>query len=161
MKKIIAIVMALVMMMAITVPALAAELNVNAQGGDATVLTDTSNIVGDGSYTVTYPATMALTWGTEATPFQYSVTSQLKTGKCVSVAITDSVNGEAGFNMINANGDALAYALSGTISTKTSAPVVTDEAFDYSVDVTSDDWAAASYDTYEDTLTFTSAIVDL
>ncbi len=161
MKKIIAIMMALVMMMAIAVPAFAATLDTAAQAGDATVLTDTSSIVGDGSYTVTYPATMALTWGDESTAFQYSVTSQLKTGKCVSVAITDSANGEVGFNMINANGDALAYAINGTITTKTSAPVVTDEAFDYTVDVAADAWAAASYDTYQDTLTFTSAVVDL
>ena len=60
MKKIIAIVMALVMMMAIAVPTFAASLDVNKQAGDATVLTDTSSIVGDGTYTVTYPATMAL-----------------------------------------------------------------------------------------------------
>ena len=90
MKKIIAIMMALVMMMAIAVPAFAATLDTAAQAGDATVLTDTSAIVGDGTYTVTYPATMALTWGVESTGFQYSVTSQLKTGKCVSVAMNSS-----------------------------------------------------------------------
>ncbi len=159
MKKIIAIVMALVMMMAVTVPVFAAELDANTTAGDATVVTDTSGVQGDGTYTVTYPATMALTWGTEATPFQYSVTSQLKTGKCVSVEIVDK--DANGLVMVNANGDELAYALSGTTAGKTTAPVVTDAAFDFSVDVTADDWAAASFDTYQDTLTFSSEVVDL
>ena len=50
MKKIIAIVMALVMMMAITVPAFAATIgSASEQSGDATVITDTSIIVGDGT----------------------------------------------------------------------------------------------------------------
>ena len=160
MKKIIAIVMALVMMMAITVPAFAATIgSASEQSGDATVITDTSSIVGDGTYTVTYPATMALTWGAETTGFQYSVTSQLKTGKCVSVEILDK--DANGLVMVNADGATLAYALGGTISATTSAPVVTDEAFDYSVDVAKAAWDAAAFDTYQDTLTFSSEVVDL
>ena len=160
MKKIIAIVMALVMMMAITVPAFAATIgSASEQSGDATVITDTSGIVGDGTYTVTYPATMSLTWGAETTGFQYSVTSQLKTGKCVSVEILDK--DANGLVMVNADGATLAYALGGTISATTSAPVVTDEAFDYSVDVAKAAWDAAAFDTYQDTLTFSSEVVDL
>ena len=160
MKKIIAIVMALVMMMAIAVPTFAATIgSASQQAGDATVLTDTSSIVGDGTYTVTYPATMALTWGAETTGFQYSVTSQLKTGKCVSVEILDK--DANGLVMVNADGATLAYALGGTISATTSAPVVTDEAFDYSVDVAKAAWDAAAFDTYQDTLTFSSEVVDL
>lgn len=160
MKKIIAIVMALVMMMAIAVPTFAATIgSASQQAGDATVLTDTSSIVGDGTYTVTYPARMALTWGAETTGFQYSVTSQLKTGKCVSVEILDK--DANGLVMVNADGATLAYALGGTISATTSAPVVTDEAFDYSVDVAKAAWDAAAFDTYQDTLTFSSEVVDL
>ena len=160
MKKIIAIVMALVMMMAIAVPTFVATIgSASQQAGDATVLTDTSSIVGDGTYTVTYPATMALTWGAETTGFQYSVTSQLKTGKCVSVEILDK--DANGLVMVNADGATLAYALGGTISATTSAPVVTDEAFDYSVDVAKAAWDAAAFDTYQDTLTFSSEVVDL
>ena len=160
MKKIIAIVMALVMMMAIAAPTFAATIgSASQQAGDATVLTDTSSIVGDGTYTVTYPARMALTWGAETTGFQYSVTSQLKTGKCVSVEILDK--DANGLVMVNADGATLAYALGGTISATTSAPVVTDEAFDYSVDVAKAAWDAAAFDTYQDTLTFSSEVVDL
>ncbi len=156
MKKIIAIVMALVMMLAVTVPAFAAELNVATNAGDAIVKTNTSAV--SESYTVTYPAVMNLDWGTESTPFEYSVTSQLKTGNVVEVAVADK---DAAYLMENTAGATLAYSLAGTTSTKTSAPVVTDEAFAYSVDVAAAAWAAAAFDTYEDTLTFTSAIVAL
>ncbi len=154
MKKIIAIAMALVMMMAVAVPAFAADLNVATNEGDAVVKTNTSAVTE--SYTVTYPAVMDLVWGTESTPFEYSVTSQLKTGNCVEVSVADK---DAAYVMANATGETLAYALAGTTATKTSAPVVTDETFNYSVDVAAAAWAAAAFDTYEDTLTFTSAIV--
>ncbi len=159
MKKIIALVMALVMMMAVTVPAFAAELNATTNSGDAEVLTDISGVLGDGSYTVTYPATMPLTWGAETTAFQYSVTSQLKTGKCVSVEIVDK--DANGLVMVNADGATLAYSLSGTTAGKTTAPVVTDVTFDYNVDVAKTAWDAAAFDEYKDTLTFSSAVVDL
>ncbi len=158
MKKIIALVMAVLMMMAIAVPSFAATLDQATNAGEAEVLTDISGVQGDGSYTVTYPAQMAITWGVEATAFDYSVTSQLKTGKVVSVAIVDTNND--GFNMVNAASVSLAYSLSGTTSATTSAPVVTDETFDYTVNVAAADWAAAAYDEYKDTLTFSSAIVD-
>lgn len=159
MKKLLAVMMAIVMMMAIAVPAFAATLDVDSASGDATVITDTSGVVGDGTYTVTYPATMSLTWGAESTGFQYSVTSQLKTGKCVEVEIVDK--DANGLVMVNGDGATLAYALNGTTSATTSAPVVTDEAFDYSVDVAKAAWDAAAFDTYQDTLTFSSEVVDL
>ncbi len=160
MKKIIAIMMVLVMMMAVTVPAFAATIgSASQQAGDATVLTDISGVVGEGEYTVSYPATMALTWGAESTAFEYSVTSQLKTGKCVSVEILDK--NSDGLEMVNQAGDKLAYSLGGTTTTTTSAPVVADETFNYSVDVLKADWDAAAYDEYQDTLTFSSAVVDL
>lgn len=163
MKKILAVMMAIVMMMAIAVPAFAATLNVDSASGDATVITDTSGVVGDGTYTVTYPATMALTWGVEETAFQYSVESQLKTGKCVEVKIIDK--DANGLVMVNADGATLAYSLSGETTAKTTAPVVPtpeiDAVYDFSVKVAESDWKAAAYDTYQDTLTFSSEVVDL
>ncbi len=161
MKKIIAIAMALVMMMAIAVPAFAATLSDSSNTGDAEVLTDISGVQGEGTYTVTYPATMALTWGVEETGFQYSVTSQLKTGKCVSVEILDK--DANGLVMVNDDGATLAYSLSGATTAKTTAPVVTDAdaTFDYSVNVAKAAWDAAAFDEYKDTLTFSSAVVNL
>ena len=158
MKKIIAIVMALVMMMAVTVPVFAEELNATANSGDAVVKTNTSSVVGFGEYVVTYPATMDLVWDTESTQFTYSVTSQLRTGKCVSVNVADK---DAAYAMTNATGAELVYSLSGTTNGKTTAPVVNNASFNFNVDVAADAWAAASIDEYKDTLTFTSAVVDL
>lgn len=157
MKKVISLVMALVMMMAIMVPAFAAELNANVQSGEAQVITDTSAITGDGVYTVTYPATMNIIWGTTTTNFEYAVTSQLKTGKLVNVVVADTGDG---FNMVNANNATLAYTLGGTVNGTTTNPVVTDATFNYSINVDASVWNATAIDTYSDTLTFTVAVVD-
>ena len=157
MKKVISLVMALVMMMAIMVPAFAAELNATTQSGTATVQTDTSAITGDGTYTVTYPATMNIVWGTTTTNFEYTVTSHLKTGKLVNVKVADTGDG---LNMVNADNATLAYALAGTVDGTTTNPVVTDATFNYSINVETSAWNAAAIDTYSDTLTFTSTVVD-
>lgn len=159
MKKVISLVMALVMMMAIMVPAFAAELNANVQSGEATVQTDTSAITGDGTYTVTYPATMNIVWSTVTTNFSYSVDSNLRTGKAVQVVVADTGDG---LNMLNATNATLAYTLTGTTTAKTTSPVVTAEnaTFTYSIVVEESAWNAAAIDTYSDTLTFTSTVVD-
>ena len=157
MKKVISLVMALVMMMAVMVPAFAAELNANVQSGEATVITDTSAITGDGTYTVTYPATMNIVWGTTTTNFDYKVTSQLKTGKLVNVVVADTGDG---LNMVNADNATLAYTLGGVVNGTTTNPVVTDATFNYSINVETSAWDAAAIDTYSDTLTFTSIVVD-
>ena len=162
MKKVISLVMALVMMMAVCVPAFAATLTEtdmvdNKAQSEATVQTDISGVNGDGTYTVTYPATMALTWSAESTDFEIKVTSQLKTGKCVSVVLADKENGLV---MKNAAGSEIPYTLSETTFT-TAAPVVTDAKFDYSVNVTTDAWNAVSFDDYSDILTVTTSVADL
>ncbi len=159
MKKVISLVMALVMMMAIMVPAFAAELNATTQSGTAQVVTDTSAITGDGTYTVTYPATMNIVWNTVTTNFSYSVDSNLRTGKCVQVVVADTGDG---LNMLNATNATLAYTLTGTTTAKTTSPVVTAEnaTFTYSIVVEESAWNAAAIDTYSDTLTFTSTVVD-
>lgn len=157
MKKVISLVMALVMMMAIMVPVFAAELNATTQSGQAQVVTDTSAITGDGTYTVTYPATMNIVWGTATTNFDYKVTSNLRTGKAVQVVVADTGDG---LNMVNADNATLAYTLGGTTTGKTTGPVVTDATFNYSINVETTAWNAAAIDTYSDTLTFTSTVVD-
>ena len=157
MKKVISLVMALVMMMAVMVPAFAEELNANVQSGEATVQTDTSAITGDGTYTVTYPATMNIVWSTATTNFDYKVTSNLRTGKAVQVVVADTGDG---LNMVNATNATLAYTLGGTTTGKTTGPVVTDATFNYSINVETTAWNTAAIDTYSDTLTFTSTVVD-
>ena len=150
MKKILAIAMAIVMMMAITVPAFAGEITVSGANDTTTIKTNT-DAVGAGSFTVTIPAEVEIYWGTPATNVNYSVTSQLETGKAVKVTVAG--NGK----MKNAANAELAYTLTDT-EFKTTAPVVTDAAAAVKVNVTSDAWAAASIDTYSDTLTFTAVV---
>ena len=157
MKKVSSLVMALVMMIVVMVPGFAEELNANVHSGTATVQTDTSAITGDGTYTVTYPATMNIVWGTATTNFDYKVNSNLRTGKAVQVVVADTGDG---LNMVNADNATLAYTLGGTTTGKTTGPVVTNATFNYSINVDATVWNAAAIDTYSDTLTFTSTVVD-
>lgn len=62
--------------------------------------------------------------------------------------------------MVNATNATLAYTLGGTTTGKTTGPVVTDATFNYSINVETTAWNAAAIDTYSDTLTFTSTVVD-
>ena len=111
MKKIIAIVMALVMMMAVTVPAFAADITKDtAQAGQATVATTTSDT--DATYTVTYPAATTIAWGdTNAVNVNYAVTSQLPIGASLKVSVAADNNGE--MTSANAAGYKLTYTLTG------------------------------------------------
>ena len=111
MKKIIAIVMALVMMMAVTVPAFAVDITKDtAQAGQATVATTTSDT--DATYTVTYPATTTIPWGdTNAVNVNYAVTSQLPIGASLKVSVAADNNGE--MTSANAAGYKLTYTLTG------------------------------------------------
>ena len=93
MKKIIAIMMALVMMMAIAVPAFAANpiVETGEQTGEALVKTDTT-AVGAGSYTVTFPAEIVIPWG-QTKDATYTVETQLAVGKTLNVAVADKTSG--------------------------------------------------------------------
>ena len=95
MKKIIAIVMALVMMMAVTVPAFAVDITKDtAQAGQATV------------------ATTTIPWGdTNAVNVTYAVTSQLPIGASLKVSVAADNNGE--MTSANAAGYKLTYTLTG------------------------------------------------
>lgn len=96
MKKIISIALALVMMMAVAVPAFGAT----AVLGDNTVNVETSfNESTDTSYTVEIPATISVAWDDETTAYEvgYTVTSQLLVGASLKVAVnydsdTDDAN---------------------------------------------------------------------
>lgn len=88
MKKIIAIVMALIMMMVVTVPAFAAEItNDTAQTSSVDVVT-TFDETTDWSYTVTIPAGVTVAWNdTSAQDMTYSVESQLLIGASLKVSV--------------------------------------------------------------------------
>ena len=91
MKKILALVMAIVMMMAIAVPAFAIDQNTakeadGSQKGQVVVATTTSDA--DATYTVTYPASFTFAWDdVVAKDANYSVTSQLPIGASLKVSV--------------------------------------------------------------------------
>lgn len=153
MKKILAMVMAIVMMMAIAVPAFAGTIS-NAPGsGESTVKTDAS-AVGAGTFLVTYPAEMVVAWGVESTPFTYDVETQLAVGKVLTVTVADKENG-----LVMLNGDReLPYALSGDVTI--TAEEVTDTTKTINVDIAKADWDAVAIGDYSDIVTFSAAISD-
>ena len=115
MKKIISIALALVMMMAVTVPAFA-EMAV--PGENIVNVETTYNASTDASYTVQIPATISVVWGDETTTYDasYSVTSQLLVGASVNVDVAYDADTDDANNGIMTNADTTAtliYTLTG------------------------------------------------
>lgn len=153
MKKILAIALAIVMMTAIAVPAFAGTIESAPGSGESTVKTDTT-AVGAGTFTVTYPAEMVVTWGVESTPFTYDIETQLLVGKVLTVTVADKADG-----LVMKNGDReLPYALSGDVTA--TAEEVTDTTKTINVDITTNDWNAVAIGDYSDIVTFSAAISD-
>ena len=118
MKKILAIAMAIVMMMAIAVPAFAGnftEAGGATQNDNVVVKTDTT-AVGAGSYTVTYPAEIVIPWD-NTKDVTYSVETQLAVGKTLNVSVADQTSGTLTGTMTAAGtADTLSYTISGDVS---------------------------------------------
>ena len=156
MKKILAVAMALTMLFALCVPAFAGTITQDTpEPKKAVVPVKTTYSTGDESFTVTYPAAMELPWGTlvdePKAAFEYSVVSQLKTGKTITVAVT-----QTNPVMTSAASETLAYTLAGDVNVTTAAPVVAADAFTKTVkvDVAQSAWDAAVINEYTDTVTF-------
>lgn len=115
MKKIISIALALVMMMAICVPAFAEK----AVLGENTVNVETTYDAGtDASYTVQIPATISVVWNdtTNAYDVGYTVTSQLLVGASVTVGVaydTDADDTNNGVMEAEGTDKKLTYTLTG------------------------------------------------
>ncbi len=161
MKKILAFAMALLMMMAICVPAFAAVTGGSNTGSDTIINTDTKKDTDDDGigdteaawYTVTIPATQTLPWEATSTEIEYTVASQLKTGDAVKVTVTDA---DKAYKMTSAGGE-LDYTLENATFTANSAVYADTESV--IVKVALDEWKSAAIDNYTDTLTFTAEIV--
>ncbi len=153
MKKILAIAMAIVMMMAIAVPAFAA-VEGGANAGNDTII-ETLTTREDGTdptwYTVTIPASQTIYWEATSTAIEYTINSQLATNNKVNVVVTGS-----GF-MTNGT-DNLTYVIADADYTA-SAAVVVDEIDTVTIDTSAAAWTTVPVDAYSDTLTFTAAIV--
>ncbi len=153
MKKILAIMMAIVMMMAIAVPAFAGTLNSATNAGDTTVIVDGTAGVGDGTWSVTIPATVNLTWGQNGSD-DYEITSQLVSGKRVQVTLAKSKD------LTSDAGEVIVFTATDATNGKSAAEVVTDEAHAFDITVADGAWDAVPYDVYEGQISFTAEVVD-
>ena len=164
MKKILAVVMAIVMMMAIAVPAFAATTGSivdKAGAADTTTVIKTSTDKADGTdgayYVVTIPADTTIAWGTPVKTLTYSVESHLKYGErlSVSVAGNNAMTYEPAPNTVLS----LAYELGGVTAFNADKEVINPAVDkDITVTVTDDAWANAIVGEYADTLTFTASV---
>ena len=159
MKKIIAIMMALVMMMAIAVPAFAANIEKDTeQTGTATVATtfDTDDI----SYSIEIPATINIAWNTakenvEANNAGYKVTSSLATGDTLDVTVAKNDDGKMYLEADTAKaGDFLTFDIEGDLAVKTytgyNSAVAGPELKAYVTD-----WTGVPMDAYLGTISYT------
>ncbi len=154
MKKILALVMAIVMMMAIAVPAFAGTLNGTANAGDTTVIVDgTNGGTNDGTWSVTIPATVDLTWGNDGAD-EYSITSQLVSGKRVQVTLAKSVD------LTSAAGKVIEFTATDATNGKSATEVVDGEVHAFNITVADGAWDAVPYDVYEGQISFTASVVD-
>ena len=158
MKKILSIALALVMMMAICVPAFAADLTQKpAQSGDVIISTDTKDKDGNDAeqYIVTIPADTVIPWGEAETDVSYSVEAHLTRNNRVNVTVAGSGA------MKTADGAySLAYTLDGGVDyTTAEANVYPAANVELKVLVADLDWNTAVVEEYSDILTYTSEIV--
>lgn len=163
MKKVLSFAMALIMMMAVMVPAFAAELKANPESGD--VIIDTSTLKdtdGDGigdtdaeEYTVTIPADTTIPWGKEETDVSYTVESHLKRDGRVKVAVAG-----AGVMKTVDGVYEIPYTLAGDgVDFAADIPTIYPAATkNVTVTVSADDWNSAVVEEYSDILTYTAEI---
>ena len=161
MKKILAIAMAIVMMMAIAVPAFAADLSAkDTDSGDVIITTSTDKADGtDGDwYIVTIPADTTIAWGAESTELKYSAETHLLYGKTLDVDVTSADYVMTYAPEANVVLD-LAFALNGDVDVNFATVTYPAVEKSVTVDITADAWNNAVVATYSDTLTFSAAIV--
>ena len=163
MKKVLSFAMALVMMMAVMVPAFAVELNANPDEADVIINTSTlKDTDGDGvgdkdaeEYTVTIPADTTIPWGTEETNVSYTVESHLKRDGRVKVAV-------AGASVMKTVDGAyeIPYTLAGEgVAFNADVPTIYPAATkNVTVAISADDWNSAVVEEYKDILTYTAEI---
>lgn len=101
MKKILALALALVMMLAVCVPAFAADIEINQDSDPKTATVDVVTKTTDEAdknpekYSVTFPASVQIPWGkTTGVEVKYSVTSQLLLGASLKVSATVNDDGK-------------------------------------------------------------------
>lgn len=168
MKKILSFAMALVMMMAVMVPAFAADLKANPDSADVIINTSTLKDTNDDGigdedaeeYTVTIPADTTILWGEEETDVSYKVEAHLKRDGRVNVAVSGS-----GVMKTFDGAYEISYDLEGEgVDFKADVPtiyVVGEGAAKkpVTVKISADNWNTAVVEEYKDILTYSSEIV--
>ncbi len=162
MKKALSLALAVVMMLAVCVPAFAADITT---GGDSgTTIIKTATIKEDGgdarSFTVTIPADQEIPWGAASYDVSYAVETHLAYGETLAVTVA----GEQGYMSYSPEAGVelpLPYALFGDgVAYETTEPTVYPAVtVPLNVVVTEEDWNEAVIGTYSDTLTFTAEIL--
>ena len=163
MKKVLSFAMALVMMMAVMVPAFAVELNANPDEADVIINTSTlKDTDGDGvgdkdaeEYTVTIPADTTIPWGTEETNVSYTVESHLKRDGRVKVEVA----GAGVMKTVDAAYE-IPYTLAGEgVAFNADVPTIYPAAEKIvTVSIPADNWNSAVVEEYKDILTYTAEI---
>lgn len=154
MKKIISIALALVMMMAVCVPAFAGTLNATTQSGNSTVLVDGITDKGNGTYSVEIPASVDLIWGDTTKEGTYKITSQVQTDKRVKVTLSKAKD------LTNAANETIEFAVADATTGLANSAVVNNEPHAFNLTIDASEWAAASIATYEGTITFEAELVN-
>lgn len=154
MKKVLSLALAFVLMFAICVPVFAEYV------GSTPVRVDGTTV--GASFTVTIPATATITWGQTEKSIEYSVYSQLETGKGIKVI----VKADSDQKMKNAANTAfLEYSLkNGTteyITTQSVIPSTNPEKSNVVVQIPTTNWNKASIDNYVGTLTFSAELTNI
>lgn len=165
MKKIISIALALIMMMAICVPAFATQ---TADDGANEVNVETTySEADDTSYTVTIPATVSVVWDDTTTAYDvgYTVTSQLLVGASLKVAVNYDLDTDDTNNGVMTNADTTAtlkYTLTGegeTTFAEVNNAAKASDANGTDATITVDGFAAAPVGAYTGTITYTVTYV--
>ena len=162
MKKVISALLTVAMLAALMVPSFAV-LNGSSDPDEGDTIVKTSTTMEGGQdarrYTVTIPADTVIAWGAEETALTgYTAEAHLAYGEKLSVTVAGSgkmtYSPEAGVTL------ELPYTLDGDTAYVSAGPVVYPVAnLALSVNITADDWNEAVVGEYQDTLTFTAAIV--
>ncbi len=155
MKKILAIVLALVMMLAVTVPAFAEDVTISNESagntGNADVLTTFD--ADDWSYTVTYPANTNIAWNDKSpVNADYAVTSQLLIGASLKVSVSRDNDGK--MTTTPDKGFSLTYTLTGGTE-ETFAEINDNEGPATPVEISISDFSGVPVGTYTGTVTYT------
>lgn len=161
MKKFLALALALVMMLAVCVPAFATDIATNGGTGDTTLQTLTTDEDGNpvAGFTVSIPATVEIPWGGTSTgdTLDWSYVSQLQAGKQLSISL-DKAAGTFYTDGVNT----LAYTLSGdAVGTAFTTGAAVCALTQKSIDIVVTGWDDVPVDAYSDTVTFTVAVVDI